>query len=268
MQEPRLAVFERKEFPWRDAVSVEALPKLDGGIQVVLIGEGESTPVDCQCGPASHVLVDQHRLFRIHMLIFHKPPGLVGTNWDGCDIKRPIHLTNLLEHVAVASITCKEEPVLGTDDAPASPEDLVVIVDRPLAPMLGRRKDKGDVGVGGGDVSAVPPVQLHHVLTAHLAHPRGKALGHEPAQAVIEPDVGTQRRTSRALLHVETRGVNICHHQFAFSISGTQRRSLRRLCVEIVFVDLSDNAVEKDISSCGISRLQLNSRKLKGPIKA
>lgn len=145
---------------------------------------------------------------------------------------------------------------------------LVVIVDRPLAPMLGRRKDKGDVGVGGGDVSAVPPVQLHHVLTAHLAHPRGKALGHEPAQAVIEPDVGTQRRTSRALLHVETRGVNICHHQFAFSISGTQRRSLRRLCVEIVFVDLSDNAVEKDISSCGISRLQLNSRKLKGPIKA
>lgn len=56
---------------------------------------------------------------------------------------------------------------------------LVVVERRALAPVLRGRAHEGDVVVARHAV-LLPPVQLHHVLTAHLPQPVHQTQGHEP----------------------------------------------------------------------------------------
>lgn len=56
---------------------------------------------------------------------------------------------------------------------------LVIVQRGAFAPVLRGRADKCDV-VMTRDAVLLPPVQLHHVLTAHLHQPVHQTQGHEP----------------------------------------------------------------------------------------
>lgn len=55
----------------------------------------------------------------------------------------------------------------------------VVVQRRTFAPVLSGRADERNVVVTRYTV-LFPPVQLHHVLTAHLDQPVHQTQGHEP----------------------------------------------------------------------------------------
>uniref|UniRef100_A0A2D4J7I2 Uncharacterized protein n=1 Tax=Micrurus lemniscatus lemniscatus TaxID=129467 RepID=A0A2D4J7I2_MICLE len=104
------------------------------------------------------------------MLIFHKPPWLVGSNGNGCQIERPKPFPYFLKGDAVAGVSRKKEPVPGTQNRPASPKNLVFVRGGPFAPMLSGSENKGDRVVARNAVLS-PPVQFDDVLAAVFLHP-------------------------------------------------------------------------------------------------
>ena len=98
-------------------------------------------------------------------------PWFIRANGNSCKVKRAKSFSYLFKSRAITSISCEKKSVPRPQDRPAAPENLVVIHQGPLTPVLGRREHKGDL-VMSGDTVLLPPVQLDLRLSSNIVYCR------------------------------------------------------------------------------------------------
>ena len=91
--------------------------------------ERPGAPMYSERSRGADVPVDLNGFFRIYMLWCHKIPRLLRPDGNGREGKGPMPLANLFENRAIAGVTGEKEIGVGTSNAPASPECLVVVGD-------------------------------------------------------------------------------------------------------------------------------------------
>lgn len=113
------------KFLRRQAFRIHSLAQLLGRLIERLIRKNERTPMDSDRLPGTDIFMHRHGLFGIHMMIFHEPSWLIGSDRYGCEIERSEPAADLLEVRCISRIAGKKEAeVVGAYD-PARPQALV-----------------------------------------------------------------------------------------------------------------------------------------------
>src|SRR3546814_4338305 len=106
----------------RDFLFVQSGGKILWRLREVLIGENECAPVNSDGKLRLDIPMDQHGLFRIHMLIFHEPARFVRAYGNRRQIKGAIATPNLGEvRLVVAGIADEHKTMAPRRDDPTAP---------------------------------------------------------------------------------------------------------------------------------------------------
>lgn len=134
-------MIDRYELVVVEVLLLFCFSKIIFGLEVTFCAERECAPMNAYRLPAPQLFVNDAGFFRVDVLRTQQMPRLIRSDRKNSEVERTKHVTNLFEHIAVASISRIEDLLVeGGFNDKTSPKPSVQIVHSPLRPVYNRHK--------------------------------------------------------------------------------------------------------------------------------